>query len=50
MIKCSFTHLLSLTLSNILSFSSLFAGIDFKTKKIDVDGKKIKLQVWDTAG
>ncbi|EAR96030.1 Ras family small GTPase (macronuclear) [Tetrahymena thermophila SB210] len=25
-------------------------GIDFKSKKIEIDGKKIKLQVWDTAG
>ncbi|EGR34812.1 Rab8-family small gtpase, putative [Ichthyophthirius multifiliis] len=25
-------------------------GIDFKMKKIEIDNKKIKLQVWDTAG
>ncbi|KCZ82227.1 hypothetical protein H312_00250, partial [Anncaliia algerae PRA339] len=25
-------------------------GIDFLPKKIDVDGKEIKLQIWDTAG
>ena len=25
-------------------------GVDFKTKVIGVDGKKIKLQLWDTAG
>lgn len=25
-------------------------GIDFKIKKINVDDKKVKLQVWDTAG
>lgn len=25
-------------------------GIDFKIKRINVDDKKVKLQVWDTAG
>ncbi|CAG8691202.1 10718_t:CDS:2, partial [Cetraspora pellucida] len=25
-------------------------GIDFKNKNIELDGKRIKLQVWDTAG
>lgn len=25
-------------------------GIDFKIKTIQIDGKNIKLQVWDTAG
>lgn len=25
-------------------------GIDFKIKKINVDDKRVKLQVWDTAG
>jgi small GTP-binding protein len=27
-----------------------YKGIDFKSKTILVDGKKIKLQIWDTAG
>ena len=25
-------------------------GIDFKIKTINLDGKKIRLQIWDTAG
>ena len=25
-------------------------GVDFKAKNLDVEGKKIKLQIWDTAG
>jgi Ras-related protein Rab-8A len=25
-------------------------GIDFKIKYVDVDGKRIKLQIWDTPG
>lgn len=45
MINWSYIHLLNIYISLLL-----FSGIDFKTKKIDVDGKKIKLQVWDTAG
>ena len=27
-----------------------FSGIDFRIKTIEVDEKKVKLQVWDTAG
>ena len=25
-------------------------GVDFKLKNIEIDNKRIKLQVWDTAG
>ena len=25
-------------------------GIDFKLKNIDINGKKVKLQIWDTNG
>ena len=25
-------------------------GVDFKLKNIEIDNKKIKLQIWDTAG
>jgi len=28
----------------------IYQGIDFKSKTILVDGKKIRLQIWDTAG
>lgn len=35
------------------SFTSSFIttiGIDFKIKKLNLDGKTVKLQIWDTAG
>lgn len=43
---CHVFNLLSLSrFSSFLSLS-LLPGIDFKVKTIDVDGKKVKLQVW----
>lgn len=35
------------------SFSSTFMstiGIDFKIKKVEIDGQSVRLQLWDTAG
>uniref|UniRef100_A0A8C6UFH4 small monomeric GTPase n=1 Tax=Neogobius melanostomus TaxID=47308 RepID=A0A8C6UFH4_9GOBI len=33
------------------AFNTTFTvGIDFKIKKVELQGKKIKLQIWDTAG
>ena len=26
------------------------AGVDYKTQHLDIDGRKVKLQLWDTAG
>jgi GTPase SAR1 family protein len=38
------------TIGRSLNFTHQLLGIDFKIKKINVDDKRIKLQVWDTAG
>lgn len=37
-------------LTTIGNVSINYLGIDFKIKTIDVDNKKIKMQIWDTAG
>ena len=46
------TTSLSVTCLLLVSFILVLyrVGIDFKIKKIQVDDKKVKLQVWDTAG
>ena len=36
--------------SCLLLFTSKTIGIDFKIKTIELDGKRIKMQIWDTAG
>jgi len=28
----------------------IFIGIDFKIKTMNLDGKNVKVQIWDTAG
>ena len=32
------------------NFVVSFLGVDYKTRTIDIDGKRIKLQLWDTSG
>ena len=49
----SFTTSFITTIGFLISpfFSSLcFDRIDFKIKTIEIEGKRIKLQIWDTAG
>ena len=38
------------TIGKVLHNVAYFVGIDFKIKHMDVDSKKIKMQIWDTAG
>lgn len=33
-----------------IGYIFFYLGIDFKIKTIDVEGKKIRMQIWDTAG
>lgn len=43
--ESSFREILRRT-KNLNSFS----GVDFKVKNLEIDGNKIYLQIWDTAG
>ena len=33
-----------------LMVALVLIGIDFKIKEVDIEGKNVKLQIWDTAG
>lgn len=42
--------LLRFTEDNFDPEQTLTIGVDFKTKKVSVDGNTVKLAIWDTAG
>jgi len=44
------SHLITLFLITSLPFHFSSHSIDFKIKKMIIDGKVVKLQIWDTAG
>ena len=37
-------------LTTIGTYLSYYLGIDFKIKTLSIENKKIRLQIWDTAG
>lgn len=45
-----YSLLLRFTEDNFDPDQTLTIGVDFKTKKLDIDGSIIKLAIWDTAG
>ncbi|KAM9376160.1 ras-related protein Rab-8B-like [Pholidichthys leucotaenia] len=44
------SRLLHRFIENDFNTTEILLGIDFKIKTIDLDGKKIKLQIWDLPG
>lgn len=48
--NCAFSLLLRFTEDNFDPELTLTIGVDFKTKKLQVDGNTVKLAIWDTAG
>jgi len=32
----------------IIGFQNIYAGVDFRLKKMTVEGKRVKLAIWDT--
>lgn len=46
----NFSLLLRFTEDNFDPEQTLTIGVDFKTKRISIDGNTVKLAIWDTAG
>jgi Ras-related protein Rab-2A len=42
--------LLQFTDKRFSSVHDLTIGVDFGTRVVDINGEKVKLQIWDTAG
>lgn len=38
------------TIGKYIQLGNVVIGIDFKIKTINIDGRNVKLQIWDTAG
>lgn len=47
---CTYSILLRFTDDNFDPDQTLTIGVDFKTKRLDVEGDIVKLAIWDTAG
>ena len=39
-----------MNVSRICDSISILAGVDFKVRTVEIEGTKIKLQIWDSAG